>query len=147
MEEFGLSIPYIPFPAAPRNKRRRRRQDLDLQALLDGSFPDMNTVSQTVNASSVDWVEFKAWLDARYSAKHAGQLFLRATEYQAAAFDADKAAQLKAVSRGSRRYIKESLAALSKFTGTCEKWQAVKLQSGHFRHRSLRLSRYFPPRT
>jgi hypothetical protein len=96
---------------------------------------------------SVDWVEFEARLDAQYSARHARQLFLRATKYQAAAFDADKAAQLKAVSKDSRRYVMESLAALSKLTGTCEKWQAVKLQSGHYRHRSLRLSRYFLPRT
>jgi hypothetical protein len=147
MEEIGLSIPYISFSAAPAIVRRRRRQDLNLQALSDGSFQDMNTVSQTVNASSVDWVEFKARLDAEYSARHARQLFLRATKYQAAAFDADKAAQLKAVSKDSRRYVMESLAALSKFTGTCEKWQAVKLQSGNYRHRSLRLSRYFLPRT
>jgi len=66
MEKLGSSIPYISFPAAPMNERRRQRQDLNLQALSDGSFPDMNTVSQTVNASSVAWVEFKAWLDAQY---------------------------------------------------------------------------------
>jgi integrase len=75
-------------------------------------------------------LNFIKWLAAQYSGKHAYAVLSYAQKYHEAIWQPAKAASLLALKADTRRYVMESLAALSKFTGTYEQWQAIKKQTG-----------------
>ena len=83
-----------------------------------------------ISIPPIDWALFKTWLDAQYSHSHAGTVYNFATQYYEAAFDASKAAQLKTMTTDKRRYVMNSLSAISKFTGNYNVWQDVRKQAG-----------------
>jgi len=82
------------------------------------------------SAPEVQWDEFHTWLAAQYSSKHTYAVMSYAQKYHEAIWQPAKAAALLAMTPDTRRYVMESLAALSKFTGTYEQWQAIKKQTG-----------------
>lgn len=80
--------------------------------------------------SKIDWNDFKKWLSAQYSVSHAHTILNYAKAYPEASLDASKASQLKALNMDKRRYVMQAMAALSKYNGTYEVWQAVRRQAG-----------------
>ncbi|MHB1868887.1 MAG: site-specific integrase [Nitrososphaerales archaeon] len=105
-----------------------------VNGIVDRAIPAKQTTASvnalTTTPSDIDWARFSDWLDKQYSRSHAKAIFSFALKYYQAAFDTAKAAELKTMTLNKQHYVMEALSAFSKYSGTYDRWQAVKKATG-----------------